>query len=826
MTLYTTSRISWLFVLMAMLARVLSAQDMAENKQASPEVAPPSQQIAIAPPPAQESDVSETHIGISLLRNVALDQKAIWTSPMHLGWADGTWLFPLVTVTAAFFATDQSVLHSLSSDPRTLDRYVSFSNGGVAALVGASAGLYLWGDVSHNDHQRETGLLAGEAVIDSVIVSSGLEYSLGREGPSQQSGRGAFFDGGDSFPSDHAAVAWSAASVIAHEYPGLGTKLLVYGLATAVSVSRVEGEQHFPSDVVVGSALGWLVGRQVYRAHHDPYIAGGAVENLPGTGGREQERDRHNMGSPSVPLDSWVYPAMERLAALGYVQTAIMGQKPWTRMECARLTDEAGENLEQENTAKQEASELQARLGREFSYEIGLLGGGRNLTANLDSVYARVVSISGPALTDGYHFGQTVSYDFGRPFERGTNGQAGGSFSAAAGPLAIYVRAEYQHAPSAPALSDTVRNFIASVDDIPLSEVRSGPLAPINRLRLLDTYATVDLNNWQIAVGRQSLSWGPDSDGSMLWSDNSEPIDMVRLVNPEPFRMPVISRIVGPVRIDQFFGRLEGGSFVRRPFIYGQKVNFKPLPFLEFGLGRTAEIGGTGGGAVPITTSNIFYNLIGAVNPSSGIVPGKDSSEMDWTFYVPKVRNYVVFYGDSYAADDIFPIENPARNPWHPGIYITRIPGIPKLDFHVEGVSTESPCALIGAGGHGCGGNRGLYSYYNVKYRDGYTNDGQLIGNTVGRDGRTVQSWFTYWLSPQNTLQFIYRNSSVASNFVPGGGDWQDYGLRNEMHSQNGLYVKSELQYEHISHYPILFAGAENNVTAIVEVGFSPERRK
>ena len=97
---------------------------------------------------------------------------------------------------------------------------------------------------------------------------------------------------------------------------------------------------------------------------------------------------------------------------------------------------------------------LEAQLAQEFAYEINLLEGGHNLTANLESVYARAVSISGPALTDSYHFGQTISYDYGRGrFERGTNGQAGGSFSAAAGPLTIYVRAEYQHAPSAPALS-------------------------------------------------------------------------------------------------------------------------------------------------------------------------------------------------------------------------------------------------------------------------------------------------------------------------------------------------------------------------------------
>src|SRR5260370_29452118 len=154
--------------------------------------------------------------------------------------------------------------------------------------------------------------------------------------------------------------------------------------------------------------------------------------------------------------------------------------------------------------------------------------------AILEPGYARAFTITGPPLTDGYHFGQTVAYDFGRPFERGTNGQAGGSFSAAAGPVALYVRAEYQHAPSAPALTDGVRNVIAQVDQVDLSQVRSGPLAAADRLKLLDAYATVNLSNWQLVLGRQSLSWAPGTDSSMLWSNNIEPVNMVRLVNPEP----------------------------------------------------------------------------------------------------------------------------------------------------------------------------------------------------------------------------------------------------------------------------------------------------
>ncbi len=427
---------------------------------------------------------------MALLKNLVLDQKSIWTSPIRLRWADGSWLFPLAAATAGFLATDHAVPSALSNDRTKLNRYTSYSNYGLYSMIGASGGLYVWSKiVTHDDHQRETGILAGEAAINSYAVDTAFKYGFGRDRPYQDQGLGKLFQGGGSFPSDHAAVAWSIASVIAHEYPGPLTQIAVYGLATAVSATRVMGQQHFPSDVVVGAALGWLIGREVYRAHHDPELGGAGWGSLSGdengisdgTAYGEEHRDHRSMGSTFVPLDSWVYPAFEKLIALRLINTAMLGLKPWSRIECARLVEEADESLQQSQNSNEEAAKLQRSLAQEFAYEGGLLDGGRNLTANLESIYARAVSISGPALTDGYHFGQTVAYDFGRPSERGTNGQVGGSFSAAAGPLAVYVRAEYQHAPAAPAPSDAVVNFIANGDLVSVSHVPSGPIAATNR---------------------------------------------------------------------------------------------------------------------------------------------------------------------------------------------------------------------------------------------------------------------------------------------------------------------------------------------------------
>jgi membrane-associated phospholipid phosphatase len=743
-------------------------------------------------------------------KHLADDQRLFWSTPKELRRPGAVERFlPYAGFTGALIAADRSLANRVPESQRQLSR--DLSNYAVFSLVGGAAGSYAFGRLAHNRHLQETGFLSGETALNSMLITYALKEATMRQRPYEGNGHGSFWEGGSSFPSQHAAIAWSVASIVAHEYPGPLTKLITYGLATTVTLTRVTGKQHFPSDVVVGSALGWYLGRQIYRARHDPDLGGASWNNLENDNDADKgPRPAGRMGSSYVPLDSWVYPALEKLAAFGYIETAFTGLKPWTRMECAQLVEQAYGAM-QLSEGSEDLASLQSRLREEFAYEFGRLDGGRNATVALESAYTRIVSVNGPALTDGDHFGQTLSYDFGRPFRRGSNAQLGGSFRAAIGPAALFVRGEFQHAPSTPALSEGVRNFIASSDRVSIPGATT--FAPINRLRLLDAYVAVNLREgWQLSLGQQSLSWGPGPGGSFLWSDNIEPIPMVRLTESDT-RLPSFLKVLGAARIDSFFGRLERHTYIPRPYIYGNKINFKPLPNLEIGFGRSVTIGGKGG--TPLTTKNFFLSFLGQTN-SLNDVPGDSHSSFDWTFSVPKVRNYLVFYGDFYADDDFLPIQNPRKNPFRPGIYLTRFPRLPKLDFHMEAASTESPSFP----------NHAYLNYWNSTYRDGYTSNGNLIGNTVGRMGRSFQCWFNYWISARNTLQFAYKHNTVSQDFVPKGGAWQDYSLRHEMYLRSGLYVKSQLQYEHISRYPMLFSGPQSNTTAVVELGFVPHRSR
>src|SRR6201987_3397160 len=195
----------------------------------------------------------------------------------------------------------------ISNNPTTVSHYNTASNAGVAALIGGAGAMWLFSYPKHNEHWRETGFLAGEAVLNSFVIVEAMKYPLGRERPNQGDGSGAFFNGGVSFPSEHAAAAWAVAGVIAHEYPGPLTKILVYSLATLVDYSRYRARQHFPSDVFVGSIIGNLVAENIYDHHHDLELGGSTWNSLRGHLVEASKSSTAFMGSPYVPIDSWVY---------------------------------------------------------------------------------------------------------------------------------------------------------------------------------------------------------------------------------------------------------------------------------------------------------------------------------------------------------------------------------------------------------------------------------------------------------------------------------------------------------------------------------------
>jgi len=168
-------------------------------------------------------------------QNLVSDQEKIWTSPLHLHalpTEDRNWLVLFGVGTLGVVAADNDIMRHFGTTP--IAHSSSFSNYGLAAMVGSAASLYLRGATTSDDHSRETGFLAGDAALNSIVVAETMKLAFQRPRPNAANA-GTFGAGGASFPSEHALAAWSIASVIAHEYPGPLTKLLAYGGAAGIS---------------------------------------------------------------------------------------------------------------------------------------------------------------------------------------------------------------------------------------------------------------------------------------------------------------------------------------------------------------------------------------------------------------------------------------------------------------------------------------------------------------------------------------------------------------------------------------------------------------
>jgi len=783
----------------------------------------------------QDASVTLPHTVKGLGERFLLDQKQIWTSPAHLRWSDANWLVPLSGITTGMFVTDTEMSRHISHNPTAISHYNTFSDAAVAGLLGGAGAMWMLSYPEHNSHWRETGFLAGEAVVNSLVVVEAMKYSLGRERPYQGDGSGPFFQsGGTSFPSEHSAAAWAAAGVVAHEYPGPLTKIVVYSLASLVDYSRYRARQHFPSDIFVGSLIGNFVAEGVYNRHHDGELGGSTWDPFRNFLGDSTGLSSANMGSPYVPLDSWVYPAFDRLIALGDVQSAIVGMRPWTRLECARLLSEAQDLVAADATAQQGAQQLVGTLEREFTPEMESLGSGTNRQFRAESMYTRLTGTSGRPLNDSFHFGQTIANDFGRPLAEGFSNVTGFSGWAADGRMVVYVRGEYQYAPSSPALSLAARQLISSSVDansaVSLPLPPDTPIAAVNHFQFLDTYVAMNFENWQLSFGKQSLWWGSSEGGPMMFTDNAAPVTMFRIDRVSPFKLPWVFGILGPMRFESFLGRLSGHEFIYgantglvgqwgqlladQPFIDGVKLNFKPTRNFEFGVDYTRVTGGTG---QPFTTHQFLLSLFSLGNglPGSSTDPGDIRSGVDFQYKVPGLRNWLTFYGDSFTEDEFSPLGYPRKAAFEGGLYLPRIPGIAKLDLRVEGGSTspvDFPFCVA------C-------FYDNGRFINSYTNQGNLMGGWIGRAAQGEQALSTYWLTSRDKIQVNYRHRKIDGQYAPGGGSVNDGEVKADIWLNQTMELSGFVQYEKWN-IPVLAAAPQSNVAASLGFTFWPHAWK
>jgi len=274
---------------------------------------------------------------------------------------------------------------------------------------------------------------------------------------------------------------------------------------------------------------------------------------------------------------------------------------------------------------------------------------------------------------------------------------------------------------------------------------------------------------------------------------------------------------LGSVHTEYFLARLSGQQWSlstgpglpSQPWVQGTKVSFKPTDNFEFSMGFTAQFGGTGN---PFTWHNFlrtFYSHTS--NPVTN--PGKRLSEFDFSYRLPGLRDWVTLYTDSMVIDEYSPLGS-TRPQINPGIFLPRLPKLHKMQLRFEGVTTDLNIpAHFGAGA----------VYYDERYHSGYTNDGILLGDWIGRRGRGEQGWATYSFSPRTQIQFGYRHNNVDQAFL--GGHLQDMNGRADVMLRHDLSLSANVQYE-TWYFPDLSANHQSDVTGSIQLTFWPKWSK
>jgi hypothetical protein len=485
-----------------------------------------------------------------------------------------------------------------------------------------------------------------------------------------------------------------------------------------------------------------------------------------------------------------------RLYSLGYLDTAFIGMRPWTRRSLLHMLNASAPAIMAGHN--DQAVKLLAGLHAYIAEEAPAAGSARGSVYGISTVYTRFMGISGPTLNDSYHLGQTIANDYGRPYQSGFNNITGFSTVNESGWLSLYVRGEYQHAPSASGYSLALANQLSVLDTIgpfvapnaPQATIPYGPIAAQNPFRLQEATLSLHLLGHEISGGKSDAWLGPAAGGAMAWSNNAENIYSFRVNRVEPLHVPLVSRLLGPFRYDFFVGSLKGHTDPNSPYIHSEEFSFAPTADLRFAFQRSVIWGGEG--HVPVTLHSFLRSFF-SLNDTTGSEkvsredPGARYSVFNFSWRLPLLSHHITLYADSIAHDDVTPPSAPRRAAYRPGVYLSQVPGIPKLDFRIEAASTDTSTLRSVSG---------QFNYFEIIQKQGYTNKGIIMGDWIGREAKGGQAWLTYHLSANEWVQLEYLNKKTPKDFIPGGTTQNQFMVQVVKRLRKDLELNAWLQYE------------------------------
>lgn len=489
--------------------------------------------------------------------------------------------------------------------------------------------------------------------------------------------------------------------------------------------------------------------------------------------------------STNLPLDHWAYSSLEKLTSFGLVDSSVIGTKPFSRLEIARLIIEAKERREDKNEF---IDHILKRLEDEFKDELEIIKEGTSqhiFYKLIDTIDIKYGYLRGTSSTFSYirlpDIKDTSLWynNDGITYKEGNNTII--DFSARGG-LFNFLSFYYQ-----PLLTKNSKD---------------------NDVETFKIYLKCLLDKFELQVGKDSLWWGQGYHGSLILTNNAKPLKFIKLSNHTPILLPWIFSHLGAFKGTFFASKLEEDRVVKEPKLFGIRANFKPHPLLELGASGIIMAEGEGRPKLQLKDILTFIKLKHLYKD------GKDAANnimvLDGRLQIPILRNTEIYceYGGEDTGGTIIGLGDIA---YLYGIYIPRLTNDGKTQMRIEYANTvrrESKSGIVGWYHHGI-------------YQSGYTYKGLILGHHMGGDSEDFYLQLQRYLKNNLIVNLEFDNEKR-------GVDKERQGIYpQETHKQvrtqlsydinDKLEVNLKYGYDKVSNFNRIRDNNQNNYLAEIE---------
>jgi len=489
--------------------------------------------------------------------------------------------------------------------------------------------------------------------------------------------------------------------------------------------------------------------------------------------------------STNLPLEHWAYSNLEKLEAFGLVDSEIIGTKPFSRLEIARLVIEAKERRDEENKF---IDHILKRLEDEFKDELEIIeeGTGKCLFYKLiDTINIKYGYLSGTSSTFSYIQMPQIR-DTSLWYNNDGIGCKEGNniiidFSTRARVFNI-LSFYYQ-----PLLTKNSKNT-----DIETHKI----------------YMKLNLGLFELQIGKDSLWWGQGYHGTLIMTNNAKPLKFIKISNPTPIHFPWIFSYLGACKGTFFVSKLGKDRVIKEPKLFAIRANFKPHPLLE--LGGSGIIMAEGEGRPKLQLKDILTFIKLEHLYKNGQDAANQIMALDARLRIPVLRNTEIYceYGGEDTGGTLLGIGDIAYL-W--GVYVPRVTNDGKTQIRIEYANTvrrEPESGIVGWYHHGI-------------WQSGYTNKGFILGHHMGGDSEDIYLQLERYLNDNLRVNFELdcekRGVDKERQGIYPQETHRQFGTHLSYYVNDKLEVNLKYRYDKISNFNSIKNNNQNNYLAKVE---------